>query len=129
MVKKFILALMPLTLIVSNVNADDALDIDLDNITDADIEIVEADFDIDMDSLEADAGQDAEENAIEACFRRCGYHSHGWRNYRWNSCYNHCYNHCHNYCRPMYTYRAISYCPPVCRTVITPVYSYYWGCH
>lgn len=126
MLKKLVLALMPLTLIASSVKADDDLTIDINNITDADVEIVEADFDIDVDALEAEAGQDTEENAIEACFRRFGYRSYGWcNNYRWNSCYNHCYSHC----RPLYTYRAISYCPPVCRTVITPVYHYYWGCH
>lgn len=129
MLRKLVLALMPLTLITASATADDSLNIDIDNITDAEVEIVEADLDIDVDALAEETGHDSDENAIEACFRRCGYRSHGWRNCRWNSCYNHCYNRCHNYCRPLYTYRTISYCPPVCRTIITPVYSYYWGCH
>lgn len=126
MLKKFILALMPLTMISAAANADDDLSIDINSITDAEVEIVEADLDIDVDALSAEAGEDAEGNAIEACFRRFGYRSHGcWGGHRWGGCYNRCYN----YCRPLYSYRTISYCPPVCRTVITPVYHYYWGCH
>ena len=128
MLKKLMLALLPLTMISATATADDDLNIDINNITDAEVEIVEADLDIDMDALEADAGQDSEETAIEACFRRYGYRSCGYSNHRWSSCYNHCYNRCHSYCRPMYSYRTISCCPPVCRTVLTPVYSYYWGC-
>jgi hypothetical protein len=128
MLKKIVLALMPLTLLAS-VNADDALDIDVSSITDADIQIVENDLDIDVDALSANAGEDSEETAIEACFRRCGYNYRGWGGGYHNSYYNHCYNTCYNYCRPLYSYRTISYCPPVCRVVCAPIYTYYWGCH
>ena len=124
MLKKIVLAVMPLTLLAS-VNADD-LDIDIASITDADIEIVENDLNVDVDALSADAGQESEEEAIEACFRRFRYSCRSWGRHHY---YRSCYNHCYNYCRPLYSYRTISYCPPVCRTVLTPVYSYYWGCY
>ena len=124
MLKKFVLALMPLTLVAS-ANADE-LDLDLSSIQDADISIVDGDMDIDVDGLSADAGEEAGEDAIEACFRRFGYRYGGWGGYRhWGGCYNRCIS----YCRPLYSYRTITYCPPVYRTVLTPVYSYYWGCH
>ena len=116
---------MPLTLVAS-ANADEALDIDLSSIADADIEIVENTLDLDVDALAADAGEEAEENAIEACFRRINYRSRSWGCGHY---YNSCYNHCYNYCRPLYSYRAITYCPPVCRVICTPVSSYSWGCH
>ena len=126
MLKKFALALMPLALLAtSSVKADDDLSVDVGSITDAAVEIETADLDIDVDALSADAGEDTED-AIEACFRRFGYRYRGWGGYRhWGGCYNRCYN----FCRPLYSYRTISYCPPVCRTVLTPIYSYYWGCH
>ena len=122
MLKKLVLALMPLTLVASA----NAQDLDLDAIVDADIEIVEDSLDIDVDGLTADAGEEVEGNALEACFRRIGYRRGGWGGYRhWGGCYNHCYN----YCRPLYSYKTITYCPPVYRCIATPIYSYYWGCH
>lgn len=126
MLKRILMALVPLAMVGGSVNADD-LTIDVSSIKDAEVEIVELDMDIDMDALEADAGEDQEENAIEACFRRCGYNYRSWgRSYgHWGGCYNRCYN----YCRPLYSYRTINYCPPVYRAVCAPVYSYYWGCH
>ena len=128
MLKKFVLALMPLTLIASAANAGEELDLDLSSITAADIEIVEADLDIDLDDAGTEDVED-EETALEACFRHCGYNYRSWGcGYR-NSCFNTYYNRCHSYCRPLYSYRTITYCPPVCRAVCAPIYSYYWGCH
>ena len=125
MLKKIVLALMPLTLVASVSNADDDLNLDASTIRDAEVEIVTDDLDIDVDQLTADAGEDSEENAIEACFRRFGYHYRGWRcGYRSWGCYNTCYR----FCRPLYSYRTISYCRPIYRCV-TPIYHYYWGCH
>lgn len=123
MIRKFVLALMPLTLVAS-ANAQD--DIDLSSIVDADVEIVENAFDIDVDGLTADAGEESDSDAIEACFRRIRYSCRSWGH---RPFYRSCYNHCHNYCRPLYTYRTITYCPPVYRCIATPVYTYYWGCH
>lgn len=124
MLKRIFLALVPLAMISNCVKADDDLTIDVSTIADAEVEIVEADLDIDMDALSADAGEDAGEDAVEACFRRFGYRYRGWGGgYRgWGGCYNTCYS----YCRPLYSY---SYCRPVYHTICRPVYSYYWGCH
>ena len=135
MLKKLILAMMPLTLLTSNLVADDDLTIDTESIVYASAEEVDLELDIDVDALADAAGKDADEDidAIEACFRRCGYGHRGWGHGFHNSCYNNCYNnyysHCHSYCRPLYSYRTINYCPPVIRCVPTPVYHYYWGCY
>lgn len=125
MLKNLIFALVPLTMLATSANADDELTIDVTSITDADVTIVEADLDIDVDQLSADAGTADSEDAIEACFRRFGYSCR-----RWSCGYRHsCFNRCYNYCRPFYSYRTICYSPPVYRCVVTPVYHYYWGCH
>lgn len=124
MLKKFVLALMPLTLLASSAMADDDLSVDVASIADADVEIVENDLDIDVDALSADVDEESED-AIEACFRRFGYRSRSWGYGYHNSCFNRCYN----YCRPLYSYRTITYCRPVYRCVVTPIYHYYWGCH
>ena len=128
MLKKIVLAMMPLTLLAASAQADDDLTIDVASIADADVEIVENDLNIDVDALSADAGEESGEDAIEACFRRFGYRCGHWGGYH-NTYFNSCYNACYNYCRPLYTYRTISYCAPVYRCIATPVYSYYWGCH
>ena len=74
MLKRIVLAVLPLTLFTLSANAGDDLNIDIDNITNASAEIMEMDLDIDLDALAADAGEEAErEDAIEACFRRVGY--------------------------------------------------------
>ena len=75
------LALVPLTMLASSVKADDDLNIDVASIADADVSIVEADLDIDVDQLTADAGTEDGDDAIEACFRRFGYRG-GYRGYR-----------------------------------------------
>ena len=125
MLKKLMLAIVPLTMLAGSVKADDLLDIDVASITDADVSIVDADLDIDVDQLSADAGTEESDDAVEACFRRFGYRYGGWG----HGCYRTCYNHCYNYCRPLYSYRTICYAPPVYRCVVTPIYNYYWGCH
>ena len=125
MLKKLVLALMPLTLLATNVMADDnELHIDVASIADADVNVVEADLNIDVDQLSADAGTEKSENAIEACFRNYGYHCGGWGGYGYN-CWNSCSYHSY------YSYRPICYAPPVYRCVyaVAPVYSYYWGCY
>lgn len=133
MFKTALPALAAMLLVVSSAKADDSLEFDLANISDADITIEEVDFDVDMDALEADAddglmsGQGDElEEAIGACFRRFGYGYRGYRGYRHfggyygRSCYrpiyrSYCYN-TYSYCRPVYNYCA-------------PIYRSYWGCH
>lgn len=127
MFKKFALALMPFTLLAS-VNADD-LQIDVASIADADVEIVENDLDINVDALASEAGEDSQEDAVEACFRRFGYNYRGWGHGFHNSCFGGYYNSCYNYCQPLYSYRTICYSPPVYRVIATPIYHYYWGCH
>lgn len=119
MFKKLALALMPLALLATSVKADDDLTVDIASISDADVEIVENDLDINVDALTADAGTDTE-TAIEACFRRFGYNYRSW-------CGGH-YHRCYNYCRPLYSYRTICYSAPVYRC-FAPVYNYYWGCY
>ncbi|MEZ6125869.1 MAG: hypothetical protein R3C49_22305 [Planctomycetaceae bacterium] len=135
MLKKIVLALVPLTLLAT-VKADDELTVDIASISDANVEIVENDLNIDVDALAADADKsdDSQETALEACFRRIGYNCGGWGygSYH-NSCYSSCYNNyygCYSgYCQPLYSYHTVTYCPPVYRTVLTPVYTYYWGCY
>ena len=79
MLKNVMLALVPLTMLAASVKADDDLSIDVASIADADVSIVEAGLDIDVDQLTAEAGTEDGEDAIEACFRRFGY---GYRGYR-----------------------------------------------
>lgn len=125
MFKRIFLAMLPLTMIAVSANADDELSIDLDNITDAEVTLIDDVMDIDVDALSAEAGEESDAEAIEACFRRIGYRRCGWGGYRsWGRCYNHCYN----YCRPYFNCHSVRYCAPVYRCV-TPVYNYYWGCH
>ena len=119
MLKKLILAAVPMMFVaVVAVAEDDFLaDLDITSIQDADISIEEAGFDVDFDSLSENAGGDDE--AIEACFRRFGYRSWGYNYYR--PCYNYGYNYCY---RPVYysCYRPVYY------HTYYPVYRNYWGC-
>ena len=127
MFKTALPALAAMLLIVSSAKADDSLEFDLADISDADISIEEVDFDVDLDALESDdtdglmagEGNDLEE-AIAACFRRCGYRSYRHCNYYSYRCYRPVYNYCY---RPVYRcYRPVyNYCAPIYRS--------YWGCH
>ena len=136
MFKKFMFAVVPVLMMAGTTFADDAdLAIDASTITDADVNIVEDVLDIDVDQLAADAGTDKKTDAIEACFRRCGYCSYGWGG-GYRSCYSSygCYQPYYsytNYCcaRPVY---YSSYC---CQPAYSynyscqPCYSSYWGCY
>ena len=122
MMKRIILALVPMALLATTVRADDTLfDVSAATITDASIEIEEGGLgDLDMDQLAADADGGESEDAIEACFRRFGY---GYRYGGWG--YRHCY-------RPVYRYYYPSYyCyRPVYRCVYpVTIYRHYWGCY
>jgi hypothetical protein len=128
-------AVVPMTLLMAGVRADDAeLTIDVASITDADAAVVEAGTDVDVEQLTADAGKEQglesgkAENAIEACFRSFGYGG-GYRGYHnWGGCYNSCYSSysCYQPC-----YSSFYYVRPVyhCAYVAAPICSYYWGCY
>lgn len=123
MVKKLSLVVALVLLAGSFAKADDS--IDLSSISDANNAVVEANVNVDFDSL---AKTDKNEQAVEACFRGwggCYGYNYGCYNY---GCYNYypCYNYCYTPCyttyfvyRPVcYTY-AYSYCYPL----------YTWGCY
>ena len=123
MLKKMILAAVPMMLLATIAVAEDNFlaDLDVASIQDADIAIEEAGFDVDFDSLSENAGGDDE--AIEACFRSFGYH--GWGHRYYGGCYNYGYNYGYNYCyRPVY----YSCYTPVYYHTCYPVYRNYWGC-
>lgn len=135
MFKKLLFAVVPVLMLAGTTVADDAaLTIDAATIADADVNIVDAALDIDVDQLAADAGSAKSTDAIEACFRSCGYSHHGWGG-GYNSCYNYgCY-------QPFYSYtsyccvRPVYYTSYCCQPTYTysyscqPVYSSYWGCY
>ncbi len=138
MLKRMLFAMLPLTLLAVSVQADDAeLTVDVASITDADVEVLDVNLNVDVDQLAADAGNDTSDDAVEACFRRCGYHGRGWgygcRSYNyggWNSCYSNygCYN---SYCSPCYNYPSYYCSRPVyqCGYGYSTMYSGYWGCY
>ncbi len=135
MLKTLMLTAATLALITSTSLADDFLtelsNVDVSSFADADISIEDDVLgDLDVDALASEAGTEGED-AIEACFRRCGYRSYGCHYGNFGYGYNHGYNygcnyHCYQpvyhqyYChRPVYTTYQVSYCP---------TYSY-WGCY
>ena len=139
MFKKLMFAVVPVMMMAGSAFADDNaadadLTIDASTITVADANIVDTSPDIDADQLAADAGQDTKVDAIEACFRRCGYSNYGWGGgFRscyggYSSCYSPCYSSCY---QPYYSYtsycvaRPVYYSPYVCHSA----YSSYWGCY
>jgi hypothetical protein len=127
MMKRMILALVPLALLATTVRADDDLfNMNAASISDASIEIEEASLDdLDVDQLAADADGEGSEDAIEACFRRFGYGYGRGFGYGYGYGYGHCY-------RPVYRYHYPSYyCyRPVYRCVYpVTVYRHYWGCY
>ena len=139
MFKKLMFAVVPVLMLAGTTFADDAaLTIDASTIADADVNIVDNALDIDVDQLAAEAGTGKKTDAIEACFRHCGYSSYGWGG-GYNSCYSNyssygCYQPYYsytNYCcaRPVY---YSSYC---CQPTYSysyscqPSYSSYWGCY
>ncbi|MCH2211614.1 MAG: hypothetical protein MK110_09945 [Fuerstiella sp.] len=120
MLKNILLALVPLALMATtSVKADEDLSVDIASITDANVEIVTEDPDIDVDALSANTGKESED-AIEACFRRFGYNYRNWgHGFRYR---------CFNYCRPLYSYHSMCWPRPIYRCVLTPIYHHYWGC-
>lgn len=115
MLKKMILAAVPMMLLATIAVAEDDFlaDLDVASIQDADIAIEEAGFDVNFDELAENATGDDE--AIEACFRRFGYYNYGYRCYRpyYYNCYRPVYYSCY---RPVYYHTYY------------PVYRNYWGC-
>jgi len=148
--KKFSLFVVALALVGSFAGFakanDDLSGFDLKSIKDADVTVIEASLDVDVDAL---AAKTQKEDAVEACFRRCGYyggchHSCYNYNYCYNSCYNSCYSPCYSYSytpcytpcyttytsyEPVVTYRPVTYttCTYSTSYCCTPVS--YWGCH
>ncbi len=138
MFKKLMMAVVPMLMAACSVQADDvtsdsgaSIEIDVASISDASVEIVEAALDVDVDQLAANAGKAEKTDAVEACFRRCGYQSCGWGgNYGcWNSCYNNCYSNYSCY-QPYYSYTSYCCVRPVyyTTTVCQPLYQH-WGCY
>jgi hypothetical protein len=139
MFKKLMFAVMPMMMVAGSAVADDNatdLTIDASMITVADANIVEFGIDVDVDQLTVDAGQDKKVDAIEACFRQCGYSNYGWGGHHscygsYQSCYggyNSCYTPCY---QPYYSYTSYCVARPVCYSscVYQPAYSSYWGCY
>lgn len=123
MLRSMLLAVVPMILVISTVNADETISLDLASISDAAIEIEEGNLgDLDVDALANQADGGHSEDAVEACFRRVGYRSRGWgsgyRCYRPYYSYRVCYPTYYCY-RPTYYY---SYPTTSC-------YSHYWGCY
>ena len=138
MFKKLMMAVVPMLMAACSVQADDvtsdsgaSIEIDVASISDASVEIVEAGLDVDVDQLAANAGKAEKTDAVEACFRRCGYQSCGWGgNYGcWNSCYNNCYSNYSCY-QPYYSHTSYCCVRPVyyTTTVCQPLYQH-WGCY
>lgn len=152
MLKNITLAVVALLFVGATAKAnDDLLDqvagMDLSQITETVSEVDDFDLDgLDIDELAAEAGNDSDSDAIEACFRRMnrgyrggsrGYSSYGHRSYghrsyghrSYSSCYrgyNSCYRtnyYSHNCYRPLYCCRpvTVNYCAPVCQTYTAPV--------
>lgn len=133
MFKKLMFAVVPMLMLAGTTFADDdaALTIDASTIAVADANVVDTDLNVDVDQLAADAGKENSTDAIEACFRRCGYSNYGWGGC-YNSCYNSCYGHCYNSCyQPYYSYTSYCCARPVYYTahICQPIYQYYWGCY
>lgn len=129
MLKKITLVMFSVFMLAAtNAMADDDLLNELasgngPDIADASVEVEDFSLDIDVDELAADA--DGEEDAVEACFRRFGYRSWGFRSYGYGYGYN-CYRPAYSYsyyrpllCQPVY--HTYSYC--------APIVSHYWGCY
>ena len=121
MIKKLSLV-VALVLFAGSVKADDS--IDLAGISDANNAVVEANVNVDFDSL----SKDKNDQAVEACFRGWG----GGYGYNYG-CYNYGYNYgCYNYCHNYY-YTPCYHTYFVYRPVVYTTYCHYplytWGCY
>ncbi|HZZ73925.1 MAG TPA: hypothetical protein VFE24_16855 [Pirellulales bacterium] len=118
---------------------DDLAGIDVKSITDANDAVIEASVNVDVDAL---AAKTQKEDAVEACFHRCGYYGgcgyscyNPCYSYCYSPCYSSCYNSCYSYntcssytCyEPTYyvAYRPVTY--TTYSTCYSPCYSS-WGC-
>jgi hypothetical protein len=129
MLKKFSLAIAFVAVMSVRVMADDSIDvgsIDIASISDADNSVIEAGVDVDVDALAK--GDNKNDVAVEACFRRwgggCGY------NYGcYSSCYYPCYSYSYCYYPTYFCYRPVTYYAP-CYTTYSYCYPLsYWGCY
>jgi hypothetical protein len=121
MLKRILLAVVPLALLSTTVFAEEDLLNEVANlkvaaITDAQVSIEDPTANLDVDSLSDQAGSGKSDEAIEACFRRFGYGGYygGYSSY--------CYS-------PYYSYTYYCY-QPYYQICYRPVYYYtsYWGC-
>ena len=130
MFKKLSLMVVALVLMAGSAMAADVLtaaDLDVASISDADNTVVEANLDVDADTLAAKTS-DKGEQAVEACFRRFGGYGGYGGCYNYNYCYSSCYYPCYSYCyQPCYyTYYVYQ---PVCYTSYCHYPLYTWGCY
>lgn len=127
MFKKLSLMVVALVLMAGSAMAADVLsaaDLDVASISDADNTVVEANLDVDVDTLAAKTS-DKGEQAVEACFRRFGGYGGCYNyNYCYSSCYYPCYSYCYQPC--YYTYYVYR---PVCYTSYCHYPLYNWGCY
>ncbi len=128
MLKKTLLALVPMILLTATTFAEDDFlkelsTIKVDSIVDASISIDDGSLDnLDVDGLSKNASAETGDEAIEACFRRFGYRRHCGFGYGYG--YRHCYQPCFNYYQPLYCYRPVYY-----TYHCVPVITNYWGCY
>lgn len=128
LLRNLVFAIVPAMVLACTARADDndlmseLANVDSLAIADADINVEDFDLgDLDVDQLTSAAGQD-DDQAVEACFRRIGYHSYSRHYYP-------SYSHHHYY--PTYTYyRPLYHHHTYYTTYYTPVYHHsYWGCY
>jgi hypothetical protein len=115
---------------------DDLAGLDLKSISDANDTVVEASVNVDVDALAANTPK---EDAVEACFHRCGYYGHCHSSYYpcYSSCYTPCYSSCYTSCNSYTTYEPTYYVAyrPVTYTTYSTCYSpcysscYHTGCY
>lgn len=128
LLRNLVFAIVPAMVLACTARADDndlmseLANVDSLAIADADINVEDFGLDdLDVDQLASAAGQD-DDQAVEACFRRIGYHSYS-RHY-YPSYSHHHYYPTYTYYRPLYHHRTYY------TTYYTPVYHHsYWGCY
>lgn len=121
MLKRILLAVVPMVLLATTVFAEEDVlnhvaNLKVAAITDAQVSIDDPTANLDIDSLSEQAGSGKSDQAIEACFRRFGYGGYGGFS-------NYCYS-------PYYSYSYYCYQPyyQVCYRPVYTYYTSYWGC-
>ncbi len=124
MLKRILLAVVPLALLATTVFAEEDVlnhvaNLKVAAITDAQASIDDPTANLDIDSLSEQAGSGKSDQAIEACFRRFGYGGYGGYGGYSNYCYS-----------PYYSYSYYCYQPyyQVCYRPVYTYYTSYWGC-